>query len=250
MTLRHFPGRSLIVHGTPITPNHLLDELKGSSFCVSFERPDQLARCIDLVGENEMLLLDNGAFSAWRQGRPITNWMPFFDWANEIQARVPQAIAIIPDVIGGSEQQNLELISLAVRYSALRFPERAMPVWHMNESFDMLKTLCRIFNFVGWGSCAEYDIAKHPQAWEERAKHAMLAVDWYEIEYGARPWIHLLRGLGRLHDCGFDSADSTNIARNHNRYRHQDRYVGRFHERLDDKIHGPQSVRGRLSTSV
>jgi len=60
--------RRRVVIGTPVTPAELLPSLTGSSFCVSFAAPRQLDRCIELVGEEEMLLLDNGAFTHWRQG--------------------------------------------------------------------------------------------------------------------------------------------------------------------------------------
>lgn len=236
--------RARIVHGTPITPAKLLPQLKGSSFCVSFEDPRQINECIELVGQDEVLMLDNGAFTAWKQNRPVTDWSPFFAWCNEVQSCCDQAIAVIPDVINGTEAQNLELISLAVRYGALDYPERAMPVWHMNESFEQLIKLCRLFNFVAWGSCQEYDITK-PGAWEERARHAMAVVDYVELRYGNRPWLHMMRGLGRLHDTGFDSADSTNIARNHCRTKGQEQHVAKFAARLEEKIHGPTSVRGK-----
>jgi hypothetical protein len=38
------------VHGTPITPKHLLQQMKGASFCVSYFRPDQLEDVIPLLG--------------------------------------------------------------------------------------------------------------------------------------------------------------------------------------------------------
>ena len=55
-----------IVHGTPITPKELLPSLAGESFCVSFADPRDLDRCIELVGDDQILILDNGAFSIWR----------------------------------------------------------------------------------------------------------------------------------------------------------------------------------------
>ena len=54
--------RRVIVHGTPITPRHLLDELKGESFCVSFAAPRDLDTVIDLQDPTGILILDNRAF--------------------------------------------------------------------------------------------------------------------------------------------------------------------------------------------
>lgn len=56
------------VHGTPITPVARLRELAGASFCVSYYSPEQLKACIELLGPDSLLLLDNGAFSAWKGG--------------------------------------------------------------------------------------------------------------------------------------------------------------------------------------
>ena len=53
-----------LVHGTPITPKRLLTQLKDKSFCVSYMRPEQLNETIELVGKDEILILDNGAFTA------------------------------------------------------------------------------------------------------------------------------------------------------------------------------------------
>ncbi len=74
-----------IVHGTPITPKRLLKQLKGCSFCVSYMNPEQLNDCIELVGEDQILILDNGAFTAWRKGIELNAewWDGFYAWANE-----------------------------------------------------------------------------------------------------------------------------------------------------------------------
>jgi hypothetical protein len=59
------------IHGTPITPRHLLQQMHGASFCVSYYGPQQLEDVIPLLGADSVLLLDNGAFSAWRKGSAL-----------------------------------------------------------------------------------------------------------------------------------------------------------------------------------
>lgn len=227
-----------IVHGTPITPVRLLDTLAGNSFCVSFAAPEQLDQCVDLVnnatdqdGHDQILVLDNGAFSIWRaqlEGRklpkrlqfdsPAEYRQAFWAWANEAQRRCPQAVAVIPDVIEGSEHDNLLEMSWALREGLAEFPERTMSIWHMNESQDFLATQCKLMNFIGIGSCAEFDVQRNKPAYLEVIERIYVTVTTMEAVHGNRPWVHLMRGLGIFHKCAWaDSADSANVAMNHHR---------------------------------
>ncbi len=230
-------GRRLVI-GTPVTPKGLLPSLAGSSFCVSFADPRDLDRVIELVGQDEILLLDNGAFSIWNAKRRGAKLAPrlrfddfgdyraaFWTWANTAQDYSPQAIAVIPDVIQGSEEENLLELSWALRGddSLAWFPERTMSIWHMNESLDFLETQARLMNFVGFGSCSEFDVTGTTQerlAYRARLAEASEVIDQVERDHGRRPWIHLMRGLGVFPEfTRFDSADSTNIAVNHSRHK-------------------------------
>jgi hypothetical protein len=48
-------------HGTPITPNSLLEHLGPRHYCLSYFRPDQVEILVRLA---VILMFDNGAFSA------------------------------------------------------------------------------------------------------------------------------------------------------------------------------------------
>ena len=230
-------GRRIVI-GTPVTPKALLPSLAGSSFCVSFADPRDLDRVTELVGETEILLLDNGAFSIWgakKRGSKLPPRLRFDDfgdyraafwtWANTAQDYSPQAIAVIPDVIQGSERENLEELSWALRGddSLAWFPERTMSIWHLNESLDFLETQARLMNFVGFGSCEEFDVTGTTQerlAYRARLREASEVIDQVERDHGRRPWIHLMRGLGVFPEfTRFESADSTNVAVNHSRHK-------------------------------
>ncbi len=233
-------GRRLVI-GTPVTPKALLPSLAGSSFCVSFADPRDLDRTIELVGDQEILLLDNGAFSIWNTKRRIAAGdakakLPkrlqfddfgdyraaFWAWANSAQDYAPQAIAVIPDVIEGSERANLEELSWALRGddSLAWFPERTMSIWHMDDSLEYLETQARLMNFVGVGSCAEFDVQKNRAGYLARLAEASEVIDQVERDHGRRPWIHLMRGLGVFGQAfRFESADSTNVAVNHSRHK-------------------------------
>lgn len=227
------------IHGTPITPAALLEQLRGSSFCVSYAAPGQLDRCIDLVGPTGVVMLDNGAFSAWRStGHNMTasERQGFYDWANDAMRRCDQAVAVIPDVIEGSTPEaNWELAREAVHYG-FEFPERAMFVWHMDEPIEQLQKACRLFNFVAIGSCAQYDIQKNFAGYMDRLREAMASIEYVDQFYGRRPWVHAMRGLGQYHRFRrLDSADSTNIARNHCRTKGRPNHVRAMAARIEAK---------------
>ncbi len=63
-------------HGTPITPRTKMKLLGGMNFCVSFSAPHQVALAHELGQE---VMLDNGAFSAWRRGFEV-NWGDYYEW--------------------------------------------------------------------------------------------------------------------------------------------------------------------------
>ena len=234
----------ITIYGLPLNPLSALEQLKGASFCVSYGTRIKLNRQLDdairLVGEEGILLVDNGAYSAWRSGVDTMNdeayLEGFADWANDILERCPQAIAVLPDVIDGTEAQNAELVAQTM---TMIDPERSMPVWHMHESLDYLLYLCESFGHVAFGSSGAYAKVETP-AWRERIAAAFAAIDAWELAgEGAyvRPRIHMMRAQSMAHLFPFDSSDSTNVAMNHGRYRATgEGHIGRFAKRVNDKI--------------
>ena len=240
------------IYGLPLNPMPALDQLSGASFCVSYATRAKLGRqlnqAIDLVGQDGILLIDNGAFSAHQAGVDTMNDEAYLEgfasWANDILDRCPQAIAVLPDVIGGSEAQNAQLVAETMTM----FPQdRVMPVWHMHESFDYLLQLCEGFGYIAIGSSGDF-WKVGTDKWTARMQAAMAAItQWEEQSNGAyvRPRIHMMRAQNQAHLFDFDSSDSTNVAMNHGRYRAQgEGHVGRFAARVDAKIQasaGPQA---------
>lgn len=196
---------SLHFHGTPITPLARLNELAGRCFCVSYAAPHQVEKCHQI---GQSVMLDNGAFSFWRSG-VATNWEGYYNWV-EPWLDYFTTWAVIPDVIGGTEEENDMLL---IKWFQRRLP-RGAPVWHMNESIDRLKRLCQGYEKVCLGSSAQYATVGSP-SWHRRMDEAMNAL----CGNGPPPcWLHMLRGMEMV-DSGypFASVDSTNVAQNHNR---------------------------------
>ena len=228
----------LPIYGTPITPAHLLDELAGRSFCVSYytQRPSEVERIIELVGE--MLMLDNGAFSAWKAGgqEPFQNPSyvhEFEKWALDILEACPAAVAVVPDTITGTTEQNREL----VKTSNLP-PSRSMIVFHMHESDEYLRELVTgPHRYVAIGSSGEFAQPGTPE-WHARMREIMAIID-HATEGRVRPHIHMMRAQAQHHRYAWDSSDSTNLAVNHCRYKHEGPgYVRRFADRILAKVNG------------
>jgi hypothetical protein len=192
-------------HGTPMTPAlDMVRAFAAKHAMVSFEDPRQ----IDVAAEIcQSIVLDNGAFSAWRQGKAY-DFDGFAAWAAQWIKHPAVEWAVIPDVIDGSEADNDALLrdwSLA--------PALSVPVYHMHESIDRLVRLAADWPRVALGSSGEYATVGNERWWLRMADMLDAVCD-----AEGRPLVKL-HGLRMLDPGVFSkvplaSADSTNVARN------------------------------------
>lgn len=194
---------TLHYHGTPITPMTALYELAGRHFCVSHAAPQDVER-VHAIGQSVML--DNGAYSAWKKGRP-TNWPAYYAWCDR-WLDYPTTWAVIPDVVDAGAQLQDALIA--------EWPhgDRGAPVWHMDEPLDRLLRLTDEWPRVCVGSTDEFAVVLSP-AWTRRMDSAFNEI---AKRHRRLPWLHMLRGMqlsGKR--WPFASVDSTDVAQNHNR---------------------------------
>lgn len=193
-------------HGTPLTPASAAAEVfSGRHAMVSFAHPEQLS----LIAEGcQSFVLDNGAFSAWRSGKPITNWLPFRGWIDEWRLHPACDWWLIPDVIDGDERDNDQLVF------EFREVRDGVPIWHLHESTDRLQRLMDLgYGRIAIGSSGEFATIKTSRWWSRMAEAMLVLCD----ELG-RPYVKL-HGLRMLDPdvfrmFPFASADSTNVARN------------------------------------
>jgi hypothetical protein len=193
-------------HGLPITPETAAARvLAGGHAFISFA--DQ--RNLGLIAEVcQSFALDNGAFSAWRSGEPISDWRPYYEWAGACR-RIPACdFAVIPDVIDGDEEANDALLAewpLPKWYGA--------PVWHMHESLDRLERLASSWPRICIGSSGAFATIGSSAWWVQMGKAMRVLCD-----DAGQPLcrLHGLRMLdpGVFQHLPLASADSTNIARN------------------------------------
>ncbi len=190
-------------HGMSTTGSHrdVMGLAQGRHIFISYADHGVLPRVASVASS---FALDNGAFSAWKSGRPmdydgfvefVRKWHrhPAFDWA------------CIPDVIDGDERVNDEWLD--------RWPDDliGVPVWHLHESIDRLVRIASVFKRIAFGSSGEYSTPR-TQGWWRRIGEAMEA-----ICVNGQP-ICKLHGMRMLDPQIFtrlplSSADSTNAER-------------------------------------
>jgi hypothetical protein len=139
--------------------------------------------------------VDCRAYAAW-----VRDWYrhPGFDWC------------LIPDVIDGDESRNTELIN---GWVADNRDIQSVPVWHLHESLDWLRTLIGMFPRIALGSSGEYS-QPGSKNWEVRMNEAMEVL----CDSDGRPKVKI-HGLRMMDPTIFSrfplaSVDSCNVARN------------------------------------
>lgn len=187
-------------HGTPITPRARLYELAGRHLCVSFGDPRDGDVALQIA---QSVLWDNGAFSAYTQGRAIDE-PALHRWLGERLGHPHRAVVL--DRIGGDTDEQREMVR--------RWPhprDLSWPVWHLDQPLDYLLELIDAWPGVCLGSAGQYWQIASP-AWDRRMDAAFNHIGKHRQ---VMPWLHGLRMLGQ---CGrrwpMASADSVNVARN------------------------------------
>ena len=195
-------------HGLPITPDAVAAQiLQGRHAFVTFAYPGQATLAVEAC---RSFALDNGAFTAWKNGTPITDWRPFYAWTKDCLRFPGCDWAVIPDVIEGGEEENDALLCEWPFSKHL-----GVPVWHMHESVERIERMIA----DGWGRVAIGSSAEYAQigtdAWWERMALAMSTLT--DEDGFPRVKIHGLRMLNPdiFTKIPFSSCDSTNVAQNH-----------------------------------
>lgn len=195
-------------HGTPMggTRQDAARFLSGRHAFVSFARPDDLG----IVGEVcQTFALDNGAFSLWKKGGDV-DVEAYHAWVHSMAGHPGLDWCVIPDKIDGSEQDNVDLVTLWLRLGSR---VHSVPVWHLHESLGWLDYLVSNFERVALGSSGQW-ATPGTDAWWARMGEAMSVA----CDSQGRPRARL-HGLRMLDPAVFArlplaSADSTNAAVN------------------------------------
>lgn len=177
--------------------------LQGRHALVSFAYPEDIGIVADLCAD---FILDNGAFTAWRQGKPM-DVEGYVRWCEEWCRHPGFSWALIPDVIDGTEADNDALLRDWPRHI------RGVPIWHLHEDLGRLARLVGEHSVVALGSSGEWPTPGAARWWDRMHDAMMVACD---SDGRPRARLHGLRMLSPkvFTRLPLASADSTNAAVN------------------------------------
>lgn len=201
-------------HGTPFggSNSEAAEALIGRHAFVSFAAPQQLNVSLEVC---QSIALDNGAFSAWKSGKPVLDWTKFFNWSEDLSWHPSVDFVVIPDVIDGGLNEQTRLLAKFLKHFGSRGLRVGAPVFHLHEPVEHARYLSNVWPRVCIGSSGKY--AKvGTKDWFSRMDEVVSAM----CDGSGRPRckIHGLRMLNPavFSQYPFSSADSTNAGRNCN----------------------------------
>lgn len=195
----------IVYHGTPFGGDRagVTRFLSGRHALIPFPRQEDCETAFDVC---QTVVFDNGAFTAWKQGEPITDWSGYYEWCREWCRHPAFAWAIIPDVIDGSEEDNDALLN--------EWDDTidGVPVWHLHESMERLDRLCQ-WPRICLGSSGQYGTTGTPRWWKRMIEAMNVITD---SDGKPRTRLHGLRMAAGEYTSRFPfaSVDSTNVAQN------------------------------------
>jgi hypothetical protein len=192
-------------HGTRIacSDDQAARILKGRHAFVSYADTSQLSIVEEVC---QSYALDNGAYSFFNSGKPV-DWDGYYRFLDDVYGPSTD-FAIIPDVIGGSEKEQDDLMQ---QWPFAGKKINGVPVWHSDESIMRLEMLADKFPLVCLGSGP--GLRPDTPEWWNRMNQVFDVLTDKEGKPKVR--IHLLKGLkphifSRL---PLTSADSTMVGR-------------------------------------
>ena len=138
-------------HGSPISGSHkdAVKFFQKRDVLISFAEPKQQFVITEIC---RSFVLDNGAFSFWKLGKQ-TDWDGFYDWVDQWRNHPRFEFFFIPDVIGGSDEENQELMEQCP------FPDHiSVPVYHLGESFRRLSEMVERYPRIAIGSTQGFEL--------------------------------------------------------------------------------------------
>lgn len=213
-------------HGLPMTPTtDMLRAMRARHAMVSFANPQQIEEAVEVC---QSVALDNGAFSAWRAGRPH-DFDGYVEWAETWLKHPAVDWCVIPDVIDGTEAENDRLLA------AWHLPGSvSVPVFHLHESLKRLEMLVDGYPRVALGSSGQYATPGAPEWWQRMAEMMQVACDKDGMPFCRLHGLRMLDPVLFSH-LPLSSADSCNVARN----------IG-----IDAAWNGPYAPRSRHARAI
>jgi hypothetical protein len=202
----------------------MVKAFSGRHAMVSFEHPEPIEIATEVC---KSVVLDNGAFSAWKAGRAY-DFGGYVEWCKKWLKHPAVEWCVIPDIIDGGEGAN------DMQLHKWFYGLNGIPVYHMHESLGRLERLVKRYQRVALGSSGEWSHPGSIDWWRRIAEMMQVACDSDGMP------LCKLHGLRMLDPVIFShlplsSADSCNVSRN----------VG-----IDKAWHGPYAPRSRAMRAL
>jgi hypothetical protein len=198
--------RVIHYHGTPIGGGSVSTAsfLVGRHALVPFADQKDLAVVVEAC---QSFVLDNSAFTYWKQGGRV-DVAAYHAWVESIAGHPGLDWVLIPDIIDGTEDENIELVTTWLRMGSRA---KSVPVWHLHESLGWLDYL--VGKFQTLGSSGQWAQPGTGPWWERMAEAMKVACD---DQGRPRAKLHGLRMLDPeiFTRLPLASADSTNAGVN------------------------------------
>lgn len=186
---------------TPIAD--MIKAFAGRHAMVSFEHAGQIEIAAEVC---KSVVLDNGAFSAWKAGRTY-DFGGYVEWVTKWLKHPAVEWCVIPDVIDGGEGAN------DMQLHKWFYGLNGVPVFHMHESLERLERLVGRYPRIALGSSGVFADPGSPTWWARIAELMEVICD---SDGMPRTKLHGLRMLDTriFSHIPFASADSVNVSRN------------------------------------
>ena len=193
-------------HGTPAggSKYDAIKFLNGRHALICMENPAQTAEVLECC---ESFCLDNGAFPKWKSGGGEVDVHEYTDFTNALASHPGFDFLLIPDIIGGTEKRNDELIE------QWESDFVSVPVYHLGEDPNRFLELAKSFPKVAFGSTDKWGRNGSKEWWKYMADF----MDHVTDDNGILPCkVHGLRMLDikLFQYLPLHSGDSTNAGVN------------------------------------
>ena len=202
-------------HGTPIggTSRDAILFLSGRNALFSFFTKGHIKEVVECC---DLFIVDNGAFSHWKTTGGKINVKEYADFVDQYQYYSNHHFHIIPDVIGGTEDENDALLQEWECLGVSKDISSCSPVFHLGESVERFKRLRSKYPIVSLGSTDKWPKNGSNQWWNNMADFMDEITD---SKGNAGCKLHGLRMLDPkiFTKLPLHSADSTNASVNGHR---------------------------------
>lgn len=202
-------------HGTPVGGSNkdAIMFLSGRNALFSYFTKGHIKEVIECC---DLFVIDNGAFSHWKTTGDKINVKDYGDFVDKYQHLSNHYFHIIPDIIGGTEQENDDLLCEWEGMNISKNVSNCSPVFHLGENPERFVRLREKYPIICLGSTDKWPKNGSKLWWDNMSEFLNTVCD-ENGSFGCK--VHGLRMLDPriFSKIPLHSADSTNASVNGHR---------------------------------